>query len=158
MIFQNQPEDRLYPDTQSLQNMHRGANWFYWIAGLSLVNSVIFAAGGHLSFIVGLCYTQIIDAFSDAIVTGGGPGFIRWLAVAFNVGIVLVFALIGYYSHRAFKAAFLIGITIYAVDALLWLFFGGWLEIAFHVYALVWIVRGFMASRHVSQFANGAKA
>src|SRR5690349_21130602 len=73
-------EDYLRPDQETLAVMHRGANWFYWIAGLSLVNSAIFAFGGQVSFILGLSYTQVIDVFSDAIVAGGGPEFFRWLA------------------------------------------------------------------------------
>ena len=144
-------EDHLQPDQERLAAMHRGANWFYWIAGLSLVNSAIFAFGGQVSFILGLSYTQVIDVFSDAIVAGGGPAFFRWLAIAFDIGIVLFFALVGYYANKAFKTAFLIGIAVYGVDALLWLLFGGWLEIAFHVYALIWIVKGFMASRSLGQ-------
>jgi hypothetical protein len=141
------------PDPTQLQEMHRGANWFFWIAGLSLVNSAIFAFGGQISFIIGLAYTQIIDVFSDAIVEDGGPSFVRWLALAFNIGIFGFFALVGYYSNRAFKAAFLIGIAVYTIDALLWLLMGGYLEIAFHAYALIWIVKGFLASRNVSQYA-----
>ena len=31
-----------------------GANWFYWIAALSVVNSIIVMAQGDWSFIVGL--------------------------------------------------------------------------------------------------------
>jgi hypothetical protein len=130
--------------------MRRGANWFYWIAGLSLINSAIFAFGGNVSFIIGLGFSQIIDAFSDAIVANGGPSFIRILAIMMDVGIFAFFALVGYYSNKAFKAAFMIGIAVYAIDALLWLLFGGYFEIAFHIYALFWIVRGFLACKQVS--------
>ena len=38
-----------------------GANWFYWIAGLSLINSVITLVGGKISFVLGLAVTGITD-------------------------------------------------------------------------------------------------
>ena len=65
----NQQTGEKEPDPVTLAQLKNGANWFYWIAGLSLVNSAIFAFGGHVSFIAGLAYTQIIDA-----VERGGVG------------------------------------------------------------------------------------
>src|SRR5579864_37374 len=38
------------------------ANWFYWIAGLSVINSIITMTGGHMRFIFGLGATSILDA------------------------------------------------------------------------------------------------
>lgn len=95
--------DPLYPDQNAVNSMHRGANWFYWIAGLSVVNSLIFAFGGNVSFILGLAYTQLVDSISDVIVADGGPSFIRAIAVIVNLGIVGIFVLIGYYAHKSFQ-------------------------------------------------------
>ena len=47
-----------------------GANWFFWIAGLSLVNSLIILFSGEWSFIVGLGATQIDGTWSDCETTG----------------------------------------------------------------------------------------
>ncbi len=41
-----------------------GANWFVWIAILSIINSVIVTMNGNLNFIIGLGITQIVDALS----------------------------------------------------------------------------------------------
>ena len=38
-----------------------GANWFFWIAGLSLINSVLHLAGVSISFLIGLGLTELID-------------------------------------------------------------------------------------------------
>ena len=35
------------------------ARWFWWIAGLSLVNTVLFYSGSNTSFIVGLGLTTV---------------------------------------------------------------------------------------------------
>lgn len=41
------------------QRMKSGANWFYWIAALSLVTSIISLAGGDWGFLVSLGVTQL---------------------------------------------------------------------------------------------------
>ena len=52
------------------QLVRSGANWFIWIAGLSLVNSVLFVAGSDWAFFLGLGATQFSDAFGKEIITG----------------------------------------------------------------------------------------
>ena len=49
-----------------------GADWFFWIAGLSIINSIILLAGGQWSFIVGLGITQIIDTIGLEIAKQAG--------------------------------------------------------------------------------------
>jgi len=147
-----QTENYHQPTDEQLRIMRGGANWFYWIAGLSMVNSLIFAFGGEWNFIIGLAYTQIIDAFSDVMITEGGPEVLRLLAVGLNVVVFSFFALFGYYASRGFKAAFLAGIVIYAIDAMLWIFFDGVLQIGFHIFALIIIVRGYLVCREINKF------
>src|SRR5574340_77246 len=50
-----------------------GANWFYWIAGLSVVNSVIVLFGGAWYFLVGLGATQFVDGFMMGMIEVSGP-------------------------------------------------------------------------------------
>src|SRR5512146_3512247 len=40
--------------------MKGGANWFYWIAGLSAINSAIVLSGSNWHFLAGLGITDII--------------------------------------------------------------------------------------------------
>lgn len=47
---------------EHLKAIKGGANWFYWIAGLSIINTLIIFFNGDVNFIVGLGLTQIIDA------------------------------------------------------------------------------------------------
>ena len=54
------------------ERMKSGANWFYWIAALSLVTSVISLVGGSWGFFVSLGVTQFIDALANALVNEGG--------------------------------------------------------------------------------------
>ena len=43
------------------KNLRNGANWFFWIAALSVVNSVILLLEGDRSFVIGLGVTQVIN-------------------------------------------------------------------------------------------------
>jgi hypothetical protein len=41
-----------------------GASWFLWVAGLSMVNSVLSLSGTGFRFIFGLGIAQIVDALA----------------------------------------------------------------------------------------------
>jgi hypothetical protein len=133
--------------------LRSGANWFYWIAGLSLVNSAIFAFGGQISFIAGLGLTQVIDAIFTVAVEEGAPSQIIAVAVVIDVMVAAVFALFGYYANKGFGWVFILGIALYLLDALVYLAVGSVLAAAFHAFVLYRLVIGFMASRQLKQFA-----
>lgn len=135
--------------TELEQRMKSGANWFYWIAGLSLVNSVIFALGSTVSFLGGLGFTLVMDVFVDAIIEGGAPPAMRFVAIIVNFVLFAIFAFFGYYAGKGLKAAFMAGIALYLLDGMLVLLFGDFLMAAFHAFALFFIVRGFMACREL---------
>ena len=144
-----QPAPELSPDL--VAQLKRGASWFYWIAGLSLINSLIFVFGGSVSFIAGLAYTQIIDAIIDVSISQGASTSLHAVAIVLDLILVAIFALFGYYANKAINAVFIIGIIIYVIDGLLWLFLGSYFAAAFHAYALFMIIRGFMASMEINK-------
>jgi len=69
--LQHPEQDGYYGDTAQLSELHgralSGANWFFWIAALSIVNSVIFLSGADLAFVVGLGVTQIANGIMMVI-------------------------------------------------------------------------------------------
>ena len=75
------------PDPEAVAQMKSGANWFYWIAGLSLVNSAIYAFGGDISFILGLAATQMVEGITDAAIAEGLPSFLKAVAIVINLVI-----------------------------------------------------------------------
>ncbi len=149
------PTPELSPDV--VVQLKSGASWFYWIAGLSLVNSLIFVFGGNVSFIARLAYTQIIDAVVDASILDGANASLNVVAIVLDFILVAIFALIGYYANKAISAVFIIGIIIYLIDGLLWLFLGSYFAVAFHAYALFMIIRGLMASMEINKFNSESK-
>lgn len=136
---------------ETLAQLKSGANWFYWIAGLSLINSAIFVFGGQVNFIAGLAYTQIIDAVIDVSIAQGASQALLGVAIVLDLVLVAIFALFGYFSNKAINAVFIVGIVVYVIDAGLWLLLDSYFAAGFHVFALFMIGKGFMASREVNR-------
>lgn len=126
-----------------------GANWFFFIAGLSLINSVLLFTGSDLNFIIGLGITQIIDVIGYYI---GSIGQI--IAFIVDIFIAGVFVLFGLLSRKGYMWAFIIGMFLYASDGLLFLLVQDWLSIGFHVFALYYIYGGLKASRRIATLAK----
>jgi hypothetical protein len=107
-----------------------GARWFWWIAGLSLVNTVIAHTSGNASFFIGLAFTQISDAV-----------FIHLKPIAFVLDAVACsfFVAMGWLAVRGHLWAFVTGGIIYALDGVIFLLFKDWFPAAFHGLALFFI-------------------
>ena len=126
------------------QRMKSGANWFYWIAALSLVTSVISLAGGSWAFLVSLGVTQLVDAVANAGAERVGWG-VKVFALAFDLVAAGLFALLGMFANKRQTWAFVVGMVLYLLDALVCLFIGFWLGLAFHAFALYSIFGGYRA-------------
>jgi len=77
-----------------------GARWFYWVAGLSLVNSIASLAGQQWRFILGLGITQLVDALA----THSGRGIA--VVAVMDAAIVAGFVLLGRFAQRGRVWAF----------------------------------------------------
>ncbi len=142
-------------DYELKSRVKSGANWFYWIAGLSLINSLIFLFGGNWSFFAGLGITQLIDAIVDQFAGGGGNfSFVKIAAFALDIVIAAVFILCGLWSNKFQIWAFVTGMVLYLLDGLLILLLGAYLPAAFHVFALYMIYKGLSAARQVNAGAE----
>jgi len=124
-----------------------GANWFIWIAGLSLVNSVLFIAGSNWSFFLGLGATRFVDDFGDIVITGT-TGHV--LALAVDVVIAGIFVGLGLVSRNGALWSFIVGTVLLVLDALLLAWITDWGAVAFHGLALFFVIRGFQASRRLA--------
>ena len=135
-----------------LQQGANGANWFYWIAGLSLINSVVMLVGGNFVFVVGLAATGIGDQMAMVIAqkTPEAALVAKGAAFAWAVIVALIVAGIGKLSGKRYLAVYAIGMGLYLVDGLLFLVFANWLSAAFHAYALYMLTRGFKAFRQLN--------
>jgi len=132
---------------KQIQLVRAGANWFIWIAGLSLVNSVLFIAGSNWSFFLGLGATRFVDDFGDIVITGT-TGHV--LALAVDIVIAGIFVGLGLVSRNGALWSFIVGTVLLVLDALLLAWVTDWGAVAFHGLALFFVIRGFQASRRLA--------
>ena len=121
-----------------------GAKWFYWIAGLSMINSLAVMSGTNFHFVVGLGITSVVDVMARQ---AGSMGSV--LDIVINGFVSGAFVLFGYFAVKAQKWAFLVGMGLYALDGLLLLAAKDYLGVGFHAYALFAIYRGLQAAEQV---------
>lgn len=132
------------------KQLQSGADWFFWIAGLSLINSIILFTGSEWGFIVGLGITRIIDSIGLVIAEEAGVAG-KIIAFVFDIIAAGVFVLFGVFARKRYKWAFVVGMVLYALDGLIFLLVGDFLSIAFHVFALFCIYGGFKAIKKLSE-------
>jgi hypothetical protein len=147
---QDQPKADIVKITKSFEN---GSKWFYWIAGLSLVNSVAHLAHANFSFVIGLGITQIVDAIALAG-TQRHPEIsvvINIIAFIFAAIFAGIFALFGWLAGRKHGWAFIVGLILYVPDGLIFLLIQDWMSIAFHGFAFVCILTGYTNLRKLNQ-------
>jgi hypothetical protein len=130
----------------ALARVRVSARWFYWIAGLSLINSAVVIFGGNFHFVVGLGVTSVVDALAKQ---AGSAGVVLDLII--NGCIAGLFILFGSFASKAQKWAFLVGMALYALDGLLLLTARDILSVAFHAYALYCLYRGLAATDATGQ-------
>ena len=131
------------------ENMLRGkASNFFWIAGLSIVNSVVSLLGGGITFVIGLAITQIVDGVSMVVaeeLTGNAATILRIAAFVVNLLIAGLFALFGFFASKQKKWAFLVGMILYLIDGILSLIFKDYMGFAFHLFLLIGLFSGYRA-------------
>lgn len=122
------------------------ASWFWWVAGLSLANSVATMTDAGYGMVLGLGITQLVDALFFYGVDGafeapsaGGRVF-HAAAVLALAGLFVGF---GFLSRRFVAWAFGAGMAVYAADALLFVLAGDWVGVGFHAFVLFMLWGGF---------------
>jgi hypothetical protein len=145
------------PDQQRLNTMmaianlqrqvRNGANTFYWIAALSIINSFAFPFGLSITFVVGLGLTQIIDVLASSVATSmpASATLIRAVGIVFNLIIAGGVALFGLFAGRNQRWAFIVGMVLYGLDAVLVIAFKDILGFIFHLFFLFLLFGGLRA-------------
>ena len=125
------------------------ARWFWWIAGLSLINAVLFHAGSDVNFVVGLAMTTLASVV-----------FAKNLPVAILLAGITVgfYFLMGLYAQRQRLWAFYLGLALYTVDALIYAALKDWMSVGFHALAAFFIFKGIQQVRLLGRTAGSAPA
>ncbi|HMQ05355.1 MAG TPA: hypothetical protein PKD26_15670 [Pyrinomonadaceae bacterium] len=133
---------------------YSGANWFFWLAGLSVANSLLIYFFTVPNTPVAFGVTQWIDGTTGTMSAEGWRPPLTTVALAVNILIAAAFAGFGYLARRGSDTAFLLGIVFYVIDALLSLFLKDFYGFAFHFLGFFFLFRGLLASRHVRENAT----
>ncbi len=133
-----------------------GARWFYWVAALSVLNSIIMLFNGSWGFLFGLSGTQFVDALAVGIAQEAGEGIFLIKAVGFAVSAAVagLFALIGRMALQGRTWAFALGTVFFSFDAFLSLVFQDYLGLAFHAWVLFSLVMGARACYALARQEN----
>jgi hypothetical protein len=177
MHYHNTPPPALYPApvdlarSRTVQRLTRqmlgGANWFFWVAALSMLNSILGLLKIGLSFTLGLWATQLFDAWGVKV---GGPGPI--LAMIFDVIAVGLLLVVGILARQGQGWIFILGVSLYLLDALLLM---AWavpvlrqgampeelrailFSSAIHLYALYRMFQGWQACQTIDMLTQAAQ-
>lgn len=122
------------------------AKWFYIIAALSIINSILLYFNANIFFIFGLSTTQFVDG-----IVYGVTGFFSPLALIPNIIIAGLFVLFGFYASKLKKWAFITGIFFYGLDALLSLLAEDWSGIIFHIIVFIILINGLASLKKINK-------
>jgi len=130
------------------QRYRSGANWFYWIAALTIITSLIAFFGGGIRFLISLGLTQFIDAVAAGLATQLG-GAVQVVGLVLDLVVTGVFALFGYLANKKMLWAYVAGMVVFLLDGLLSLAFRDVIGVIAHAVVLFLLFRGFQAGREL---------
>ena len=133
------------------EQRNKGASWFYWIVGLTLINVIISQTGMSWGFSLGSTLTMGANELAHA----SGNATARIGALIFSLFVIAFYAMCGVMGSRGATWAFILGLIAFALDSLLLIVgllmvglgagFSSLFSILIHGYALFCIFGGMMA-------------
>jgi hypothetical protein len=130
-----------------------GASQFYWIAALSIINSIVVLTGRSWTFFIGLGVTQFIDGIFIGIAQIVDERFAltaRIIGFVIDIIVASVFVLFGFFAQKRKRWAFIAGMVLYALDSLILLLVLDFLGFGFHILLLFFIYVGMSAMKRYS--------
>lgn len=136
-----------------LAQKNSGISWFYWITGLSLINTWTLLFWGSYNFVVWLGATQILDGTALSFYSDGNT-MAMGIILSISVLVSGFFSLAGYMAQSERRWWYLAAMLMYALDTLIFLLADDYVWLWFHIFALVFIGRWYMAYRKLSEENN----
>ncbi len=143
--------------SELMQKYKSGANWFYWIAGLTLVTTIMTVSGADWRFLISLGTTQVIDGIAAAMSAdlGSTPTIIALVFDAFLIGIFIFF---GVLANKRLLWAYILGMVVFFLDGMVALLIQDWIGVIAHVVVLIFMVPGFLAGRQLLELEQAMAA
>ena len=125
-----------------------GANWFFWLAILSVINTLIVYRYQIPNMPIALAITQWVDGTA----AGLNPTM-STQSMVIDLLIAGALAMFGLLARRGSDIAFVLGIFLYVVDAMLAIGLRDVFGFGVHLIGLFFLFKGLLASRHVRENA-----
>jgi len=135
-----------YEPKEIIVQANKACGWFVTIAVFSLINSLLLFFKSGVTFVIGLGITMIVDGIilsAKESATGAVATFLMVAGFLINLVLIGVLVLIWSLSKRGSKAAYIIGVTLYLLDGLLFLLVKDWIGLAFHMFFLYMLIGGY---------------
>ena len=132
------------------RRVRSAARWFFWIAGLSLINTFSASSRGGVVFVIGLGVTQLIDGMASQLGQNGTA-----VALVIDVLAAGLFVLLGVFAWKRQSWCFIAGMVLYGLDAVLFLVGGLWLGLGFHAFVIFWMFQGLKANMQLKAAEKG---
>lgn len=132
----------------------KSAKWFFWIAGLSVINSLLLLSGGKWNFVIGLGITQVIDTIAVSVAADSAANldiFIKSAAFVVDLIIIGVVVAFGVFAKKMQKWGFITGMTLYALDGLIFVLAKDLVGIGFHLFVLWMLYTGLKALKEFGE-------
>lgn len=145
----------------ALRTVQSSASWFWWVAGLSLINTAGAMFDSAYGMVLGLGITQMVDAIF-LYGADGEPAQPTLAVRAIHIGLVLaiagVFVAIGVFAKRHSAMAFVVGMALYLADALVYVVASDWIGVGFHAFVLFMLWGGYATLRAIRAASPTATA
>ncbi len=125
-----------------------GADWFFWLAILSAINSLIVYYYNTPNTPIALGITQWVDG-----TTSGFNASMTTSGLLINLLIAGAFAMFGMLARKGIDLAFVVGIFLYLIDTFLMIGVKDFFGFGVHLLALFFLIKGLLASRHIQEDA-----
>jgi len=147
------PIDSESATAQLTRRMKSGANNFYWIAALSIINSVLSMTGSGTYFVIGLAVTLVLDAITIGLSESipDATLIVKIIGLILSILIAGVFALFGFFASKGKRWAFIVGMILYGLDGLIMLALADWIGVLFHAFFLWGLFGGLRALGQLTQ-------
>lgn len=143
----NRDADREFATSLLTRLVGRSAAWFYWIAGLSLVNLLTAIFDSNWNFSLGLGFSQLLYQQGKALQGLNAPTSGILVMYLGCIGSIAFIAACGYFARKPSVFVFTVGMVCMALDSLIFLLASNFLAVLIHAVALYFLYRGMRGAR-----------
>lgn len=133
--------------------MRAGADWFFWIAALALLEAYLQRSSIVTQGAFGLGMTGLVERASEPWTASG-----QAMPLLAELVLPIFYVLLGVLARRGRRWAFAAGLGAYVVDAALVLAAAALVGLALHLVVLGLLGMGYVAARQLEQFGRADAA